>query len=358
MIKLGFGLYRHQLTADNLAFARQAGATHVVVHLVDYFNQAKERNPDNNQPTGGTDGWGVAGDRGSLWTIDELARIKKTIEEADLEWFAIENFDPGHWHDILLDGPKKERQLEDIASMIRAVGDIGVPVIGYNFSLAGVAARTTGPYARGGATSVGLQGDVDQTPLPLGMVWNMVYDRNAPEGTLPSVPREEFWKRLETFVKSVMPVAERAGVTLAMHPDDPPAEMVRSQPRLVNSKTAYDRLLAMSDSPSNKLEFCLGTLAEMADGDIYETVERYSAGGHLAYVHFRNVRGRVPSYVETFVDDGDIDLARVVRILHDTGFDGVMIPDHAPLMSCDAPWHAGMAFAMGFMSAALGQLSD
>lgn len=358
MIKLGFGLYRHQLSPQNLAFARQAGATHVVVHLVDYFNQAGEHNPDDNQPTGGSGGWGVAGRRDSLWTVDELAKIKAAIEEAGLQWFAIENFDPGHWHDVLLDGPKKDQQLEDVASMIRAVGEVGIPVIGYNFSLAGVAARTTGPYARGGAISVGLEGEVDQTPLPLGMVWNMVYDPDAPGGTLPTVPREEFWSRLETFVARVMPIAEQAGVTLAMHPDDPPAEMVRSQPRLVNSKTAYDRLLAMSDSNSNKLEFCLGTLAEMRDGDLYETVERYSAGGHLAYVHFRNVRGRVPSYVETFVDDGDIDLVRVVRILHKNGFDGVIIPDHTPLMSCDAPWHAGMALAMGYMLAALRQLDD
>ena len=64
-------------------------------------------------------------------------------------------------------------------------------------------------------------------------------------------------------------------------------------------------------------------------------------------------RGKVPFYRETFIDDGDIDMLRVLRILQKNNFDGVLIPDHTPQMSCGAPWHAGMAFAMGYMKAAL-----
>jgi mannonate dehydratase len=356
MIKLGFGLYRHQLTPEGLAFARQTGATHLVVHLVDYFNKAGTGNPDNNQPTGGVEGWGISGSRDSLWTVGELSEIKGRIEAAGLTWYAIENFDPGHWYDILLDGPKRDSQIDDVKSMIRVVGEAGIPVVGYNFSLGGVAARVTGSFARGGATSVGLLGEIDQTPIPLGMIWNMVYDQNAPEGNHPTITRDQLWARLEFFLEEVLPVAEQAGVTLALHPDDPPADMVRSQPRLVNSKTAYDRLLAIRESESNKLEFCLGSLAETPDGSLYDAVDKYSAANRIAYVHFRNVTGRVPHYTETFADDGDIDLLRVMRILRSNDFDGVVIPDHAPLMSCNAPWHAGMAFAMGFMSAALKQV--
>ncbi len=73
----------------------------------------------------------------------------------------------------------------------------------------------------------------------------------------------------------------------------------------------------------------------------------------LGYVHFRNVTGKVPFYRETFIDDGDIDMIRVLRILKKNHYDGVLIPDHTPQMSCDAPWHAGMAFALGYMRAAL-----
>jgi mannonate dehydratase len=70
-------------------------------------------------------------------------------------------------------------------------------------------------------------------------------------------------------------------------------------------------------------------------------------------VHFRNVRGKVPRYHEVFVDEGDVDMLRVIRILHDNGYDGVLIPDHTPQMTCAAPWHAGMAFALGYMRAAI-----
>jgi mannonate dehydratase len=128
---------------------------------------------------------------------------------------------------------------------------------------------------------------------------------------------------------------------------------MRGQPRLVYQPELYQRLLDLSPSPSNALEFCLGSIAEMTGGDIYEAVEQYSRQGRLAYVHFRNVTGKVPRYRETFIDDGDVDMLRVLRILKRNRFDGVLIPDHTPQMSCGAPWHAGMAFAMGYMRAAL-----
>jgi len=91
----------------------------------------------------------------------------------------------------------------------------------------------------------------------------------------------------------------------------------------------------------------------MSEGNLYDTVDQYSRQNCISYIHFRNVRGRVPSYYETFVDEGDIDMLRVLQILKKNRFDGVLIPDHTPLMTCGAPWHAGMAYAMGYMRAAL-----
>ena len=73
----------------------------------------------------------------------------------------------------------------------------------------------------------------------------------------------------------------------------------------------------------------------------------------IGYVHFRNVRGKVPFYRETFIDEGEIDMHRILQILKRNNFEGVLIPDHTPLMSCDAPWHAGMAYAMGYMKSLL-----
>ena len=105
--------------------------------------------------------------------------------------------------------------------------------------------------------------------------------------------------------------------------------------------------------PVTSFEFCLGTLGEMTGDDFYAAVESYSRQQRLGYVHFRNVAGRVPQYRETFIDDGEIDMIHVLSILHRNGFDGVLIPDHTPQITCDAPWHAGMAHTLGFMRAAL-----
>src|SRR4051812_20541184 len=271
-MKLGLGLYRHMLTRENFQFARQAGATHIVAHLVDYF-KGGSHNPRDNQPTGTDLGWGLAGDPNKLWPFEELVALRKSVEAEGLKLEAIENFDPAHWHDVLLDGPKRNEQIDNVKTLIRAVGEAQIPVMGYNFSLAGVCGRVTGPFARGGAVSVGMDGPLD-TPMPTGMAWNMIYDPNAAPGTVAPITHEELWHRLERFLSDVLPVAEKAGVTMAAHPDDPPMPTMRGQPRLVYQPHMYQRLIDLHPSPANKLEFCLGTLAEMTEGDIYDTVDK------------------------------------------------------------------------------------
>ena len=350
-MKLGLGLYRHMLTPENFAFAKQAGATHIIAHLVDYFRGGGHTGPDD-QPTGTDWGWGLAGDPDKLWSREELVELRRKIEAAGLKLEAIENFDPAHWHDILLDGPKRALHIENVKTIIRRVGEAGIPIMGYNFSIAGVAGRTKGNYARGDAPAVGMEGPYD-LPIPKGMVWNMVYDAHAPAGNIPSATHEQLWSRLERFLNEVLPVAEAAGVTLAAHPDDPPMPTIRSQPRLVYQPHHYQKLIDLNPSRSNQLEFCVGSLAEMTEGDIYDVVDQYSRQHRLGYVHLRNVRDKVPYYKETFIDDGAVDVLRVLAILHRNRFEGVVIPDHAPQMSCAAPWHAGMAYAMGYIMAGL-----
>lgn len=353
-MKVGLGLYRHMLTAENYRFARQCGCTQVVAHLVDYFNQGED-NERQNQPTGGRGGWGRAGDPNRLWTAEELVALKEEVQAAGLELAAVENLDPAHWYDVLLDGPKKDEHLGNVKTIIRNLGRAGIPILGYNFSLAGVTGRIKGPFARGMAISVAMEGE-DETPIPKGMVWNMVYDPDAPPGSVESVTPETLWQRLKEFLEAVVPVAEEVGVTLAAHPDDPPIPLLRGQPRLLYQPRLYQKLLDLKPSPRNALEFCVGTLAEMTEGNIYEAVDLYSCQRKIAYVHLRNVHGKAPQYRETFVDDGDVDMIRVLNVLRKNGFDGVVIPDHTPQMECAAPWHAGMAYAVGYIRALLQQL--
>jgi mannonate dehydratase len=193
-------------------------------------------------------------------------------------------------------------------------------------------------------------------PMFNGMVWNMVYDTHAPPGEVPAITHEELWRRLDRFLGEVLPVAEEAGVKLAAHPDDPPMPFVRGQPRLVYQPRFYQKLIDLNPSPANTLEFCIGSLAEMTEGDIYDVVDDFSRQQRLGYVHFRNVTGKVPTYRETFIDDGDVDMHRVLEILKRNKFDGVLVPDHTPQMACAAPWHSGMAYAMGYMKAEMKSL--
>ena len=348
-MKLGLGLYRQSLTSENFRFAKQLGATHVVAHLVDYFGG---KDPSLSK---GDDarGWGITRNQGKLWTVDELTALRKEIESHGLKLEALENFDPSHWHDVLLDGPKKKEQIEGVKRLIANIGKADIPIMGYNFSIAGVWGWIKEPAGRGQAESLVFDSNkIDlNTPIPNGMVWNMTYDPNALPGEVGTVTEEELWGRLGDFLKEIVPVAEECGVRLAAHPDDPPVESLRNAARLVNQPDKYQRLLDIVPSESNALEYCLGSVQEMSTGSLYENLQAFASEGKIAYVHARNVRGKVPHYQEVFVDEGDIDMARALSILKKSGFEGVIVPDHTPEVTCGAPWHAGMAHALGYLRA-------
>src|SRR3954469_20819803 len=109
-MKLGLGLYRQMLTEDNFRFARQAGATHIVAHLTDYFRDSKIP-----AATSSGSGWGVSSSR--PWTYEDFCDLKRSINQAGLELAALENLEPAHWFDILLDGPRRKQQIESLKQM-------------------------------------------------------------------------------------------------------------------------------------------------------------------------------------------------------------------------------------------------
>src|ERR1035441_6914920 len=120
----------------------------------------------------------------------------------------------------------------------------------------------------------------------------MVVDESAPAENVPAATPEQLWQRLAEFLREVAPVAEAAGVKLALHPDDPPLPFMRGQPRLVYQPQLYQRVIDLQPGRANALEFCLGSLAEMTDGNIYETVEQYSRQQKQGYVHFPQRHGQ------------------------------------------------------------------
>lgn len=350
-MKLGIGLYRHMLKPEYFQFARQCGCTHLIIHLATYYDS------DSNIVTA-TDSrvnYGNSFAKDPVWELDQLLELKKEAKSYGLEIYGIENFSPADWYDVLLAGPKRDEQLEYLKQIIRNTGKAGIKSFGYNFSLAGVWGHQKKTAARGGAISTCFDAsllDID-APIPSGQVWNMTY---APsDGSfIPSITQEELWDRLKYFLDRILPVAEESGVELALHPDDPPMPTLRGTPRLVYRPELYQKLIDLAPSKANKLELCLRSLQEMqADRPIYDYLAQYLAQDKISYVHFRNVKGKVPCYDEVFVDEGDIDMFHVLKQLYDGHFDGVLIPDHTPLMNCQAPWHAGMAYALGYMKSSL-----
>ena len=148
-------------------------------------------------------------------------------------------------------------------------------------------------------------------------------------------------------------IAEKAGVKLAMHPDDPPLSPVRGVPRIIRSLEAYDRLLELVPSSANGIALCQGNFTLMTD-DLPQAIRRYGGMGKIFFVHFRDVRGTVENYQETFHDDGKTDMAECMRAYRDIGYDGVCRPDHVPTMtgdSNDRPGYSsiGRLFAIGYL---------
>ena len=348
-MRVGMSLFGKTLNEDGARYAAQLGVTDVVLHPTDY-----SRNSDNSSYLAGGVG-PINGDciDAPLWTFETMADLVAMLARYDIRPAAIENISPNFWSDILLDGPDKRRQMEDMKQLIRNAGRAGIPVLGYNFSIAGVWGWQRKPVARGGAvTAVFNMADIPaDSPVPDGMVGNMRYRAALSKAQFAEVSEDELWQRLEWFLRELVPVAEEAKVRLAAHPDDPPVDRLRRTPRLVNQPNKYDRLLDIVPSASNALEFCLGSIQEMQTGNVYEATRHFARRRAIGYVHFRNVRGKVPNYQETFVDDGDIDMVEIVRILRDEEYDGVLVPDHVPDLACPAPWHAGNAYTIGFMKA-------
>lgn len=354
-MKSGIGLYHHMLNEAEFTFARQCGCTDLIIHLANYYDNADHIVMATDETTN----YGTARNQDPAWSLEHMTALQKMANRMGLTISGIENFSPADWYDILLDGPKKEEQLETCKQIIRNTGKAGIKYFGYNFSLAGVWGHQKTTEARGGAVSTCFDSSLLDlhAKIPNGQVWNMTYSQDAPQGYQEEVGYAGLWERLRWFLERILPVAEEAGVVMALHPDDPPMPYLRGTPRLVFQPELYQRVLDLVPSPSNAIDFCMGSIQEMTDGCIYDALEQYASQGKIAYAHVRNVRGKVPKYTEVFIDDGDIDISRVLKILSKHQFQGVLVPDHTPQIRCRDEWHAGMAYALGFLKSEIRHLN-
>ncbi len=270
-----------------------------------------------------------------------LVDIGRLYENAGLAWKISES---GPAIDRIVLG--LEGWQEQVAAWRRTLpllGELGVEVIAYNFMPqlgddAMVVRTRLDARTRGGALTSSFR-TADVSP-------------DAFAGLARPLPAEAMWSQLERFLEAVLPVAERANVRLAMHPDDPPYGPICGYQRIMGSPEDFARLFALSSSPSNAMTLCVGCFAERGC-DIPELVRRFSA--RIGFVHVRDVRGTLDDFIETFPDDGQTDLLAVFQELRRVGYTGYVRSDHAPLLATDeAATNDGYAmqghiFAIGYL---------
>lgn len=175
--------------------------------------------------------------------------------------------------------------------------------------------------------------------------------RDAPITEIGRITDQEMWDNLTYFLKAVIPVAEVAGVRMAVHPADPQVPVIAGIARIIRSVEAYRRVFDIVPSDASAMVFCQGCFAQMLDAEaVYEAIRYFASRNKIAYVHFRNVRGTLDKFEETYWDEGKVDMFKAVQAYKNGGFHGYMVPDHTPRGVGDSQWgHRARAFAIGYM---------
>ena len=284
---------------------------------------------------------GVTGELASVSRtqyVDTLARIKADFTAAGLTIAGVESY-PVPAEKIKLGLPGRDEEIENCCAAIEALGKVGIPMVCYNF-MAGLGWYRTNVAlpARGGALT-------------------SEFDLRAAENQGPTewgeISEEKLWQNLEYFLKAVIPVAEKANVKMALHPDDPPVPRLRGIARIIISAANYRRLFNIVPSPVNGVTFCQANFKLMGE-NIEALAQEWCSQKKIFFVHFRDVEGNREHFVETFHDNGPTDMARMLQVYHESGFDGPIRPDHAPTMEGESNDHPGYAIlgkvlAFGYM---------
>ena len=264
---------------------------------------------------------------------NKLGKLPEIVARAKQFGLAVPVVESGPAIDrIVLGKDGWEVQIDEWVSLLGFLGRNGVEVVCYNFmpqvTADAMVVRTDfAARTRGGAlTSAFRLSDLHANTVP--------HDE-APIGA------DRMRENLARFIKSVVPAAEAAGVKLAMHPDDPPLTPICGLPRIMSSTEDFDWLISLNSSPANGMTFCAGCFAEMRE-DLPSLVRKY--GERIHYVHFRNIRTKLGGFIETFPDDGEIDLGAIIEALEQVGYVGYARPDHAPLLAGEAAVAEGYGF--------------
>jgi mannonate dehydratase len=252
--------------------------------------------------------------------LHTIAKIKASYEAAGLTIAGIE----GHAvpaEKIKLGLPGRDEEIENYIAALKALGEVGIPMLCYDFC-AGLGWYRTNkdvPWRGGCSTmSFDLQDSVREGLTKWGRI-----------------SAEQMWSNIEYFLKAVIPAAQKAGVQMALHPDDPPVPELRGITRICNSAANYRRIMNIVPSPVNGVTFELSVFTLMGE-NLKALAEEWCREKKIFFIHARNLQGTRDHFTETFQDDGEIDFGEVFQVLHDHGWHGPLRPDHDPILDGEA----------------------
>ena len=248
---------------------------------------------------------------------------------------------PNSFHDhIKTDDELRDESIEKFLRLMANLREVGIGTVCFNFmSHYGWTRTDTELPERGGARVTGFR-----------------LDKFAPDGYI--VGSDEMWKNYEYFVRAAVPEAERYGIRLALHPDDPPIERLGGVSRIFTSLEAIKRGINIVDSPSLGVTFCQACYRLMGER-LEEAIP--ALADKIFFIHFRNVRGCRTNFSETFHDNGDIDMAKAMRLYLENGVDVPIRVDHVPTLegerlACAGYDALGRQFALGYLKGILDAL--
>ena len=269
-----------------------------------------------------------------LCDLAPLTRMKATYENSGFKLAVIEARPPLNKTKRGLAG--RDEEIAVVCTLLENMGKLSIPVWCYEWMTDFNWLRTNmATPSRGG--SVVTSFDLKDVPDDL--------------TTNPPIDEEALWKNLNYFLKKVLPVAEKAGVKLSMHPDDPPLSPIRGVGRIMRSVPNYQRLMDLANSPMNTITLCQGNFTLMTD-DLPAVIRKF--GKKISFIHFRDVRGVPSKFHETWHDAGQTDMLACMKAYRDIGYDGVLRPDHVPTVEGDSNANAGYSsfgrlYAIGYI---------
>ena len=303
------------------------------------------------------------------WRYETLSPIVSRLKSAGLNVIGLEG-DPFDMTPIKEFGERgtgngeREGALNHYRELLESMGRLGIKLLCYNFMVGKGWSRTGVREGRGGAKATYFslkeltpkESDGSANASPIQNVGALAKTSDKSE---LKISHDQVWANYEYFIKAVMPTAEKCGVRMALHPDDPCLDSLGGYARIFGSIEAYDRAYAIYPSPSNAVTFCQANFKLMGV-DLADAARHFAK--RIAFIHVRDVVGDKTDFTELFHDQGDTDQFALMRTYRELGLDVPVRGDHVPEMAYDrvltpegTPGYftLGRLFANGYLKALL-----